>query len=210
MTKEEILRNYRVGEIREATRRVIGRFGFEGATLDRVADEARIAKGTVYLYFKNKDDLLHATIVEGLRALTEHIRHEDDAAAPPLDRIRALVRTMLRLHNSHQDFLKALILDSRLLSDEPGDRKELELRKVYLKFLDHLASVMKAAAEKGAIRSVDPQIAAFMLCEMMNGRLRRRSMGLTTANASPKADADVMLDLFLYGVRGLPPEKIAR
>ena len=87
MTKEEVLKNYRVGEILEAARRVIGRFGFEGTTIDRVAEEARIAKGTIYLYFTNKDDLLHASVMEGLRELTLDLQRNDKVSAPPIERI---------------------------------------------------------------------------------------------------------------------------
>jgi TetR/AcrR family fatty acid metabolism transcriptional regulator len=206
VTKEEVLKNYRVSEILEAARRTIGRFGFEGTTIDRVADEARIAKGTIYLYFTNKDDLLHATVVEGLRVLTAELQRSDKASAPPIERISGLVRDMFRLQNSHQDFLKALILDSRFVCYEPGDRREQELRLVYLGFLEHLAGVLRSAAAAGAIRNIDPQLAAFMLSEMMNGCLRRRLVGLAD-DTPPEADAQAVLDLFLHGVRGIHPER---
>jgi TetR/AcrR family fatty acid metabolism transcriptional regulator len=204
-TKEEVLKNYRVGEILEAARRTIGRFGFEGTTIDRVADEARIAKGTIYLYFANKEDLLHATVVEGLRVLTSELQRSDKVSAAPIERISGLIRDMFRLQNSHQDFLKALILDSRFVSYEPGDRRERELREVYLGFLEHLTGVLRCAADKGAIRAIDPQLAAFMLSEMMNGCLRRRLVGL--AETPAEADAEEVIDLFLHGVRGLHPER---
>lgn len=206
VTKEEVLKNYRVSEILEAARRTIGRFGFEGTTVDRVADEAHIAKGTIYLYFTNKDDLLHATVVEGLRELTSELQRSDKAGAPPIERISGLIRDMFRLQNSHQDFLKALILDSRFVSYEPGDRREQELRQVYLGFLEHLAGVLRCAASAGAIRAIDPQLAAFMLSEMMNGCLRRRLVGLAE-DTPPEADAQAVIDLFLYGVRGIHPER---
>ena len=48
VTKEEVLKNYRVSEILEAARRTIGRFGFEGTTIDRVAEEAlALPRGTL-------------------------------------------------------------------------------------------------------------------------------------------------------------------
>ena len=64
---------------------------------------------------------------------------------------------------------------------------------------------MRCAADKGAIRAIDPQLAAFMLSEMMNGCLRRRLVGL--ADTPPEADAEAVIDLFLHGVRGLHPER---
>lgn len=208
MTKEELIKGYRVREILAAARKVIGRFGFEGTTIDRVAEEAQIAKGTVYLYFANKDDLLHNAVVEGVRELTADLRRNDDIGAPPLERLASLIRSMFRIQNSNQDFLKALILDSRFVSYGPGDRREEELRQVYFALLEYIASVLRSAIEQGGIRKVDPQLSALMLSEMTTGSLRRRLLGLATT--PPEADAEAVLELFLYGVRGICPERNGR
>lgn len=205
-TKEEVLKNYRVGEILEAARRVIGRFGFEGTTIDRVADEARIAKGTIYLYFpKGKEELLHSAVVEGIRDLSVELARSDDAARPPIERLTTLIRSMVKVQKSHEDFFKALILDSRFVSYEPGDRRGEELRKVYLELVDYLACVLRSATEQGAIRAMDPQLAALMLTEMLTAPLRRRLLSLT--DTPPETDVEAVLDLFLYGVRGTHPER---
>jgi len=206
VTKEEVLKNYRVGEILEAARRVIGRSGFEGTTIDRVADEARIAKGTIYLYFpKGKDELLNSAVVEGIRELTAELARGDDATRPPIERLASFIRSMFKIMKSHEDFFKALILDSRFVSYEPGDHRGDELRKVYLDWVDYFACVLRSAADQGAIRAMDPQLAALTLAEMMTAPLRRRLLSLT--DTPPEADAEAVLDLFLYGVRGLHPER---
>ena len=204
-TKEEVLKNYRVSEILEAARRTIGRFGFEGTTIDRVADEARIAKGTIYLYFPNKESLLHSAVVEGIRDLTLELARSDDPAKPPIERLTHLIKSMVKVQQSHEDFFKALILDSRFVSYEPGDKRGEELRKVYLELVEYLACVLRSAAEHGAIRAMDPQLAALMLTEMMTAPLRRRLLALTDTPA--ETDVDSVLDLFLYGVRGIHPER---
>ncbi len=205
MTREELIKEYRGREILEAARRVIGRHGFEGTTIDRVAEEARIAKGTIYLYFGNKDDLLHAAVIEGIRSLNAELRREDNPAAPPLERIENLVRHSLRIQNANQDFLKALMLETRLVAIVPGDPRAGELRGVYLEYLGHLANVLGAAMEAGAIRRVDPMVAAFTLSEMTTGTLRRRLFDLSSG--APEEDADIVLDLFLNGVRLTPDRR---
>jgi len=206
VTKEEVLKNYRVGEILEAARRTIGRFGFEGTTIDRVADEARIAKGTIYLYFpKGKDELLNSAVVEGIRDMTLELTRGDDATRPPIERLASLIRSMFKIMKSHEDFFKALILDSRFVSYEPGDRRGEELRRVYLEWVDFFACILRSAAEAGAIRAPDPQLAALMLAEMMTAPLRRRLLALNDTPPDIDTDAEAVLNLFLYGVRGVHP-----
>jgi TetR/AcrR family transcriptional regulator, fatty acid metabolism regulator protein len=198
-TREELIKEYRVREILEAAHRVIGRHGFEGTTIDRVAEEARVAKGTIYLYFNNKDDLLHAAVLEGLRALAVESYQGDRPDLAPLERISNFVRHQFRLQSSHQDFLKAFILESSFVTFEPGDERGEELRRLYAEYLDFVASMLRAAIETGAIRAIDANLAAFLLSEMIMGCLRRRLMNF--ASTPVEADAEAVLELFLKGVQ---------
>jgi AcrR family transcriptional regulator len=198
VTKEEVLKEFRAREILEAARRVVGRFGFEGTTIDRVAEEAKVAKGTIYLYFRNKNVLLHAAILEGLRAMVMEIEAGDLPDLPPLERIKALVHSQFRIQASNQDFLKAFFLESSFVNFEPGDERGEELRAVYIDLLNFVAAILKAAMDSGALRRIDPLFAAFMLTEIMTGCLRRRLIGLTSTPV--EEDAGEVLELFLRGV----------
>ncbi|HUY26698.1 MAG TPA: TetR family transcriptional regulator [Candidatus Binataceae bacterium] len=197
-TKEDVVKDFRVRELLDATRRVIARYGFEGTTIDRVAEEAKVAKGTIYLYFTKKEDLLHASIFEGLRAMVRESQLADNPALAPLDRIRALVRSQFHIQSSNQDFLKAFFLESSFVNFEPGDSRGEELRRVYIGHLELLASVLEAAMRAGMLRAIDPQFAAFMLSDMITASLRRRLLGL--ASTPIEADAEVVLEMFLRGV----------
>ena len=202
MTKEEVLKEFRVRELLEAARRVIGRYGFEGTTIDRVAEEARVAKGTIYLYFSTKDELLHAAILVGIRTMLIETQRKDRPELPPLERLHALVRGQFDIQSTNQDFLKAFFLESSFVTFEPGDERGEELRRVYVDYLDFVASVLRSAIVAGALRSVDPQFAAFTLIEMLTGTLRRRLLGLVSTPLED--DADRVLDLFLKGTIATP------
>ena len=113
---------------------------------------------------------------------------------------------MFKTQRSHEDFFKALILDSRFVSYEPGDRRGEELRRVYLEWVDFFACILRSAADDGAIRAPDPQLAALMLAEMMTAPLRRRLLALNDTPPDIDTDAEAVLNLFLYGVRGVHPQ----
>lgn len=198
MTREELIKEFRVRELLEATRRVIGKYGFQGATIDRVADEAGVAKGTVYLYFGNKDDLLHAAILDGIRTMLRELKGNGRAAQSPLAHLKTIVREQFRLLDSNQDFVKALLLETSLVSFKPGDRRGEEVRAIFLTYLDFLAGILREAIAAGEIRPVDPDLYAFMLDELVTGSLRRRMLGLATTPL--EEDAESVLELFLKGI----------
>ena len=67
-TKDEVVSAYRRDQILTAAHAVFASRGFRQATVGDIADAAGIAKGTLYLYFKSKDDIYWAAMNRGLRA----------------------------------------------------------------------------------------------------------------------------------------------
>jgi TetR/AcrR family fatty acid metabolism transcriptional regulator len=201
VTKEEVIKEFRVREILDAARRVMARYGMAGTTVDRVAEEAKVAKGTIYLYFLSKDELVHAAVLDGLRDLSAATVRSDDPSMPPLERIRNLILAQFRIQASNQDFLKTLIIGNSL-DIELESQAGRDFMRVYAGHLDFVASVLQDAIDRGAIRPIDSQFAAFMLGEILTGSLRRRLLKLATTPL--EADADAVVELFLHGVRLLP------
>ena len=198
MTKEEVIKEFRVREILEAARRVMARYGMQGTTVDRVAEEAKVAKGTIYLYFQSKDELVHAAVLEGLREMVAETVRSDDPSMPPIDRIRNLIRAQYRIQASNQDFLKTLIIGNSL-DIEVESQAGRDFMRVYAGYLDFVASVLQDAIDRGAIRPINSQFAAFMLGELITGSLRRRLLKL--ASTPLEADADAVVELFLRGIQ---------
>ena len=201
MTKEEVIKEYRLREILAAARRVMGKYAMQGTTIDRVAEEAGVAKGTIYLYFNSKDDLVHAAVLEGLREMMAETIRSDDPTLAPLERIRNLILSQYRIEASNQDFLKTLIIGNSL-DFEVESESGRQFMRVFADFLNFSASVLQSAIDRGAIRPIDPQFAAFMLGEMITGSLRRRLLKL--AITPLEADADAMVELFLKGIQVVP------
>ena len=68
-SKEEVVHDYRVQSIQEATMRVIARKGMAAATMQEIAEEAGVAKGTIYLYFRDRDELVEKTFESAITEL---------------------------------------------------------------------------------------------------------------------------------------------
>jgi AcrR family transcriptional regulator len=197
MTREEVIKEFRVREILEAARRVLAHYGVQGATVDRVAEEAKVAKGTIYLYFDTKDELVHAAVLEGLRSMVADTVAADDPSLPPLERIRKLIHAQIRIQASNQDFLKTLIIGNSL-DIEVESEAGRQFMDVYAGHLDFVASVLQNAIDRGAVRRLDPKFAAFMLGELLTGCLRRRLLKLTSTPL--ESDAEAIVEMFFKGI----------
>ena len=63
-------RGVRIREIQDAAKKIFFRRGFQSATVEEIAQKAGTSKGTVYLYFKNKEDLYVSLMLPGLEEAT--------------------------------------------------------------------------------------------------------------------------------------------
>src|ERR1700690_3555224 len=82
--------------ILSAAERIFARHGFFAAKVSDVAKEAGVADGTIYLYFKNKDDLLISVFERRMHEVNERLRAAI-AGKPPREQLRAFIRMYLQL-----------------------------------------------------------------------------------------------------------------
>jgi AcrR family transcriptional regulator len=62
ISRKQVLRDFRTRSLLEATRRVIAKQGFNAVTMERVARDAGITRGGIYLYFRNENQMILAAI----------------------------------------------------------------------------------------------------------------------------------------------------
>jgi AcrR family transcriptional regulator len=197
-TKEELIREFRVREILEAACHVVARHGFQGATIDRVAEEAGIAKGTVYLYFHTKEELLKAAVEQGIQTFTDQVRSAVEEMHAPLEKLYRLVDVSLKLSDVHRDFFKTLLLERNFLAAAPDHPEAARMLDLYLTHIRFIKEIIQAGVNAGILRPHNVEASAFALNEAIRGCFQQRALGLTARAA--EEDADILLDLFFHGV----------
>jgi len=85
-------------EILNAADRLLGRFGYSKTTMDDLAREAGIGKGTTYLHFRGKDEVFLSLIDRSVDGVLRRLRAMAGGPGPPEDRLRAMLcaRVLLR------------------------------------------------------------------------------------------------------------------
>jgi TetR/AcrR family fatty acid metabolism transcriptional regulator len=182
--------------IRKAAIRVFAERGFFNAQVADVARAAGVAAGTVYLYFKSKDDLLIAIFDRTMREAIDEGRTALKDVREPIDRLRRIAR--MHLDRLGRDRNLAVVF-------------QVELRQT-TKFMEHFSStglrtylgvIRDVIAEGQAAgvfrRDVNPTSAAKILFGALdematNWILSRRRYALA-------GDADTVVDLFVGGLQ---------
>lgn len=184
--------------ILDATDRLLSRYGYRKMTIDDLAKEVGIGKGTVYLYFSSKEEIALShidRIVERLKEKLLNISLED---APPGERLREMLITrVLFRFDSVQHYTASL---NELLAEL---RPQLLARR--RRYFDEEAKTFAGVIEKGqalgAFESGDPHKLAHLLLVATNSLL---PYSLSTQELGERAElgqkVSQLADLLLSGV----------
>jgi AcrR family transcriptional regulator len=161
--------------ILDAARAVFSRDGYASSSVDDVAAEAGIAKGTVYLYFKSKEDLYLAALLRDVKAFGDAARAEMESVPTLLEKIEAFLRIRLEYCRAHEDFLRIYLTEYGKMSAMTPIAKQL--MRLQRENMGHMASTIQAAVRRREIRPVPPAALAAKLFDIARGLVERQLLG---------------------------------
>lgn len=134
--------------------------GVDKLTMDRVAQRAGVAKGTLYSYFQDKKDLIEQALAAAFEPLSTRL--EDIAAeeAPARDKLEAMIRTHLTYFEEHRETLRVLLLERQRAWKRSRPRGER-----WHAYAERVAEVLEAGVREGAFRPVPSRKVAGMLVD---------------------------------------------
>src|SRR6266576_4508432 len=105
-SKEDVVQEFRIHSIKEAAMRVIARKGMSAATMQDIAKEAGIAKGTIYLYFRDRDELVERTFETAIGQLHERVDAALALDLPIEEKLRAVFGAQMAFFRENAEFFR--------------------------------------------------------------------------------------------------------
>jgi TetR/AcrR family fatty acid metabolism transcriptional regulator len=128
--------------------KVFARQGFYQSTVAQIAKEAGVADGTIYLYFKNKDDILVNFFQYKTKQVFERFRTEVDQAESSLDKLRNLIRRHLTEFQQDRDMAILYQVGTHQI-ERLAEEQIREMSKMYQ---DLISEIVEAGQQEGSIR----------------------------------------------------------
>lgn len=134
--------------ILNAAVKVFARQGFHNSRIADIAEEAGVASGTIYLYFRNKDDVLISVFEESLDHVIREIKAELEKLDFPADKLRRVIELHLKMLKEHRDVAEVLQVELR---QSHKFMKEYEPVR-WIEYLDIIGGVLKEGQKAGEFR----------------------------------------------------------
>ncbi|HEX6178987.1 MAG TPA: helix-turn-helix domain-containing protein [Thermoanaerobaculia bacterium] len=185
--------------LQEAAIRVIARKGIAAATMQDIAEEAGVAKGTIYLYFRDRDELVDKTFEATLSQLHSRIDEVLERPEATLEqRLRESLMRLFEFFRENAQFFRLYIGQRFPEGSEEQQRRHQRHCDQYRQRMVKLAGVMQEAMDRGEIRRVDPFRLATFFVEGTNAIVIERVM---SEAPPPESDVELIMSTFFEGVR---------
>jgi AcrR family transcriptional regulator len=206
--RKEREKEQRKNDIVDAAERVFFKKGHENATMDDVAEEAELSKGTLYLYFKNKEELYLAIHLRGNKILHDFFVSAVKNANTGIEKTRAIGNAYVEFFKKHPDYFNAMLyFESREIDFEDQESVAAECLIEGKATLEILIESIIIGTKDGTIRpDIDPIKAALNLWGQTTGvlqtaSLKERMILMKNFNLTAQDVIDYCFDLIYHSLK---------
>ena len=148
-----------------AAERVFARRGFFASRVSEIAKDAGVADGTIYLYFKSKDDLLISLFENRMKQVNETLRTAVASAQSTLDQLSAFIKAYLQLVHDEPAATEVLTIELRQSNKFMKEYENAE----FADFLRMLGGLIAKGQDAGELDDAVPaHVAARMIFGMLD------------------------------------------
>jgi AcrR family transcriptional regulator len=179
-------------DVVEAAARVFSEKGFGGASLEDVANEVGMLKGSLYNYIDSKEDLLFAVVRPDAEELLASARELTQVDLPASEKLRQIAGIHVGIINRHLPYVSVYVQE---IAGKNVSQEWSEMDREYIGFVERIFAegVMTGSFDA----ALDPRIAARSLIGALNWMTRWYQPG---EPAQARAVAGQIADVFLSGV----------
>lgn len=173
--------------------------GFDSATMDDVAAEAELSKGTLYLYFKSKEEIYMAIVLRAMQILRGMFQDAVKKEPNGLCKVKGIGEAYIRFNKEYPNYYKSLLYFSALEVDESTIAgTELKAFIENKDVMDVFITVIEEGIKDGSIRAdIDPRKTALLLWGETSGVLQLFTLKGHAIDAHFDIGPDEMINYFL-------------
>jgi len=175
--------------------------GFHNVSMHEIAQKSEFAIGTLYKFFKNKEDLYKALMLEQAEEFREALTKATEESTDEIEKLRNYVKTKGQFFRENISMVRLYFAETRGASFNITAGLDREIRDRYVPFLETLASIFKNGIErKRFVKIADPYYLAISIESLTNGFL---FLWLEAPERHPyPEDPDTILNILFKGLVG--------
>lgn len=190
-------------EIMAAAEKLFAQKGYVSASMDEVARLSDFSVGTLYNFFKNKEDLYSAVMRQKTDLMQVRIVQCLERRGTPMERIRSYFHERFDLYWKYPNFFRLFLHQTMSSVSDPRTGFLQELAERYEILMRALDAIFESGIRKGEFRDVPPSILTISMEAIIRGYLVRLSLDVDATRS--KEEEEALFEVFVYGARAADP-----
>lgn len=197
LTRKEREYKARREEILNAAERVFAQKGFHNTTVAEISKESEFAIGTIYQFFKNKEELYYTMMIEKFDLLHSTLQEEISGNKTFLKKLPCLVDVVFSFIEQNVDFFKLFMWELNVLKPNMENKLKKQLITKHFSYIKLISDVIKEGLHEGVLKEGDADDLSSALLGMMN--IFSFNWIFNQQQYSLRAKVPVIVNLFLNG-----------
>lgn len=196
----------RIPQILQAAALILSQRGLEHIRMDDIAEAAGVSKGTLYLYFKSKDEVLTALMSLFFSADLERLQALIQSPEPSIIRLRVYLQGLVSYFEGLGE-MQRVIYEFYAASTRQDDRRQI-LVIYFEQYYQAIAAIIQQGIERSEFRLVDVHAATTTLIALIEGLALLYMVNPSQVNLGQQAEASLQLVMtgLLPGQSNIPNE----
>lgn len=169
--------------------------GYHKTTISAICEKAEVAEGTLYLYFKSKDDLMLSSLNTAIESVLTEIDNMLKEEKNPLAKFYAFFEASIKIFKKRPELARLLVIEqfnmSRISINDPT-------YSGFSSLLDYLGAICREAIDKGYFRELDVNILVLKCHSMIDCILKLWITSDYQTNMYHQKNK--MLEMLMYGI----------
>lgn len=158
-SQKRIRRKSRKEEIIKAASNLFSQKSYHDVTMDQIAGEVGVAKGTIYLYFKSKENLYLGILEHTFETIESILEKEIAKEDPAPQKLKKILRLIFQFYFQNMDVLRILTRDeTRLIREHFEFTEHWRHRRIKL-----YRKVLEKGIKEGSFRSANTELMALII-----------------------------------------------
>ena len=156
----------RKDRVLEAAAQLFSERRFDEVSMEEIAQQAEVGKGTLYTYFANKEELYFAVVFDGIARLNESLREGAIDPSAPEERLRQMVHRIVSFFSQNRFFFRLMSIEDNRTEGGKGDSRRhwQEERRAQMEAIE---TVLRNGQKTGVFRIAHPTVEAHILRDMV-------------------------------------------
>jgi TetR/AcrR family fatty acid metabolism transcriptional regulator len=183
-------------KILKAAEKVFLKKGFFPTRIDDIAEEAGVAKGTIYLYFRDKQSIYVSILDNRLKEVIKSLENIKNEKSNATEKLEKIFNVLFDIFSDVKGMISLVTIENINLTTEIMKELRVKTKHKFSQLIDLLAKIIQEGIKHKELKSIDPKMGALIFLNIAHTSFQAHMF-----ISGVKEQREKIKEIFFYGIK---------